>query len=87
LAGYELDAITAVVIGGASLLGGRGSVTNVLFGALIIGSIRNGLELLSVSAFWENIAIGICILVALELDVIRRSLENTLRSRAARAAR
>ena len=85
--GYELDAITAVIIGGASLLGGRGSVVNVAFGALIIGSIRNGLELLSVSAFWESVAIGVCILVALELDVARRALESKLRSHAARIAR
>ncbi len=85
--GYELDAITAVIIGGASLLGGRGSVINVLFGALIIGAIRNGLELRSVSSYWEQVAIGICILLALELDVVRRKLETRLRSLQARSLR
>jgi ribose transport system permease protein len=83
-AGLELDAITAVIIGGASLFGGRGNIVNALIGALIIGVIRNGLDLLNVSPFWEAIAIGVSILAALELDVLRRFLENTLRARAAR---
>lgn len=83
--GMELDAITAVIIGGASLFGGRGNVVNVLIGALIMGVIRNGLNLLNVSPFWEAIAIGVSILAALELDVLRRSLETKLRAQAARA--
>lgn len=84
--GYELSAITAVVIGGASLFGGRGNVINVLIGALIIGCIRNGLNLMNVSPFWEAIAIGISILAALELDVLRRYLERRLKTRATRMA-
>jgi ribose transport system permease protein len=80
----ELDAITAVIIGGASLFGGRGHVMNVILGALIIGSIRNGLNLMNVSPFWEAIAIGVSILAALELDVLRRFVETRLRARAAR---
>ena len=84
-AGIELDAITAVIIGGASLFGGRGNVVNVLLGALIIGVIRNGLNLLNVSPFWEAIAIGMSILAALEFDVLRRAVETRLRARAARA--
>lgn len=83
--GMELDAVTAVIIGGASLFGGRGHIANALVGALIIGVIRNGLNLMSVSPFWEAIAIGISILAALELDVLRRHLENKLRVLAARA--
>ena len=85
--GFELDAVTSVIIGGASLFGGRGHIINALIGALIIGVIRNGLDLMSVSPFWEAIAIGVAILFALELDVLRRALEGTLRARAARMLR
>jgi ribose transport system permease protein len=82
----ELDAITAVIIGGASFFGGRGSVANVIAGALIIGVIRNGLNLLDVTPFWQNIAIGTLVIVSLELDVLRGHLERRLRtSRAERA--
>ena len=77
--GYELDAITAVVVGGASLFGGRGSITNVLFGALIIATIRSGLQQLDVSPFWSPVAIGIGILLALELDVLRKLIEMRIR--------
>jgi ribose transport system permease protein len=75
----ELDAITAVIIGGASFLGGRGRVTNVLAGALIIGVIRNGLNLLDVTPFWQSIAIGVLVIASLELDVLRGRLEERLR--------
>lgn len=81
----ELDAITAVIIGGASFLGGRGRVANVLAGALIIGVIRNGLDLLGVSPFWQLIAVGVLVIVSLELDVVRGRLERRLRARAASA--
>jgi ribose transport system permease protein len=57
---------------------------NVILGALIIGAIRNGLNLMNVSPFWEAIAIGVSILAALELDVLRRFVETRLRARAAR---
>jgi ribose transport system permease protein len=77
----ELDAITAVVIGGASLFGGRGSVLNVVIGALILGTIRNGLDLLGVAPFWQTIAIGSAVLLALELDVVRGAIEERLRVR------
>ncbi|MES0150280.1 ABC transporter permease [Mesorhizobium sp. M0012] len=82
--GYELDAITAVVVGGASLFGGRGSITNVLFGALIIATIRSGLQQLDVSPFWSSVAIGIGILLALELDVLRKHIETRIRTLRAR---
>jgi ribose transport system permease protein len=82
----ELDAITAVIIGGASFLGGRGRVTNVIAGALIIGVIRNGLDLLDVSPFWQLIAIGVLVIVSLELDVVRGRLETRLRAAGAREA-
>jgi ribose transport system permease protein len=76
----ELDAITAVVIGGASFFGGRGSVPNVVAGALIIGVIRNGLNLLDVTPFWQSIAIGALVIASLEIDVLRGHLEQRLRT-------
>jgi ribose transport system permease protein len=81
----ELDSIAAVVIGGASFLGGRGNVGNALVGALMIGVIRNGMNLLNVDAFVQLIVIGVVIVVAVELDVVRAALEGRLRVR--RAAR
>lgn len=82
----ELDTIAAVVIGGASFLGGRGTVANALIGALMIGVIRNGMNLLNVDAFLQPIVIGVVIVIAVELDVIRGWLEQRLRvAQAARA--
>jgi ribose transport system permease protein len=75
----ELDTIAAVVIGGASFLGGRGNVGNALIGALMIGVIRNGMNLLNVDAFLQPIVIGLVILLAVELDVVRGRFEQRLR--------
>jgi ribose transport system permease protein len=75
----ELDAITAVIIGGASFFGGRGSVPNVVAGALIIGVLTNGLNLLDVTPFWQSVAIGTLVIVSLELDVLRGALERRLK--------
>ena len=66
--GYELDAIAAVVIGGASLSGGRGSIMGTVVGALIIGVLNNGLVLLDVSPFWQQVIKGFVILFAVILD-------------------
>ncbi len=66
--GYELDAIAAAVIGGTSMDGGRGNVIGTLVGALIIGTISNGLDILNVSAYWQQIIKGLIILVAVLLD-------------------
>ncbi|WP_432757208.1 ABC transporter permease [Consotaella aegiceratis] len=66
---YELDAIAAVVLGGTSLAGGVGSMLGTLFGALIIGVINNGMNLLSVPYFYQLIVKGAVILVAVYLDV------------------
>jgi ribose transport system permease protein len=70
--GAELDAIAAVIIGGASFFGGRGTVLGVLAGVLIIGLLRNGLNLLNVSVFWQQILIGVVIVLAVFIDVLRR---------------
>lgn len=67
----ELDAIAAVVIGGASLMGGRGTVFGTLVGAAVMGVLRNGLVLLDVSAFWQQFVIGLVIVVAVALDQLR----------------
>ena len=71
--GMELDAIAAVVIGGASLYGGRGSILGTLIGVLIMVMIRNGLNLLGVSPFWQGSAIGGIIIVALLVERLVRA--------------
>lgn len=65
---YELDAIAAVVLGGTSLSGGKGSIVGTLIGALIIGTLNNGLNLLGVSSFYQLVVKGIVILIAILLD-------------------
>jgi ribose transport system permease protein len=75
--GAELDAIAAVIIGGASFFGGVGTVGGTLIGALIIGFLRNGLNLLDVSAFWQMIVIGVVIVVAVWIDVLRQRVGRT----------
>ncbi|MBX2921968.1 MAG: ribose ABC transporter permease [Chitinophagaceae bacterium] len=65
---YELDAIAAVVIGGTSLLGGRGSIAGTVIGVLIIGIINNGLDLLNVSSYYQQIIKGVIIVGAVLLD-------------------
>jgi ribose transport system permease protein len=70
--GAELDAIAAVIIGGASFFGGVGTVSGTLIGALIIGFLRNGLNLLDVSAYWQMIVIGCVIVAAVFVDVLRQ---------------
>jgi len=66
--GYELDSIAAVVIGGTSLSGGRGSVLGTVLGAVIIGVLNNGLVLLNVSPFWQQVVKGAVILLAVIID-------------------
>ncbi|MFB0545353.1 MAG: ABC transporter permease [Anaerolineae bacterium] len=70
--GYELDVIAATVIGGTSLQGGEGSVVGVLLGAALMGVLRNGLVLLNVTAYWQQIVIGATIVVAILIDRLRR---------------
>jgi ribose transport system permease protein len=66
---YELDAIAATVIGGTSLLGGEGTVSGTLIGALIMAVLRNGLNLLSVSSFFQQVVIGSVIIFAVLIDM------------------
>lgn len=73
---YELDSIAAVVIGGTSLSGGRGSIMGTVQGALIIGVLNSGLVLLNVSPFWQQIIKGFVILIAVIMDRLNHPNEN-----------
>ena len=70
--GYELEAIAAVVIGGTSLQGGKGSIIGTVIGALIMGTLINGLRIMSIPQEWQQVAVGAVILVAVYLDILRR---------------
>jgi len=70
--GAELDAIAAVVLGGTSMSGGIGKIGGTVIGALIIGVLNNGLNLMGVSSFWQLVVKGIVILVAVYADVLKR---------------
>ncbi|SJN40130.1 Ribose ABC transport system, permease protein RbsC (TC 3.A.1.2.1) [Microbacterium esteraromaticum] len=69
--GYELQAIAAVIIGGTSLLGGRGSIIGTVIGALIMSVLVNGLSILSIKTEWRDIVIGIVVLIAVFFDSLR----------------
>ncbi len=71
-AGYELDAIAAVVIGGTSMAGGEGTIIGVLIGAAIMGVLKNAFVLLKISAYWQVIVLGVVIIAAVFLDSIKR---------------
>ena len=75
--GYELDSIAAVVIGGTSLSGGRGTIGGTILGCLIIGVLNNGLFLLNVSPFWQQVIKGAVILLAVALDKLNRRNTDT----------
>ncbi|MDQ1710484.1 MAG: ribose transport system permease protein [Frankiaceae bacterium] len=70
--GYELQAIAAVVIGGTSLSGGKGSIVGTLIGALIISTLNNGLQIMSIPPEWQNVILGGVILVAVYADMARK---------------
>ncbi|ODT06905.1 MAG: ribose ABC transporter permease [Mesorhizobium sp. SCN 65-20] len=70
--GYELDAIAAVVIGGTSLSGGRGTIIGTLIGALIMSVLANGLRILSVAQEWQTVVTGLIIILAVYTDILRR---------------
>lgn len=74
--GYELNAIAAVVLGGTSLMGGRGSILGTLIGAMIIGVLANGLVLMNVPFFYQLVVQGVVIVIAVALDRLRQSRES-----------
>lgn len=75
--GYELEAIAAVIIGGTSLTGGEGTVLGVVIGAALMGVLKNGFVLLSVSAYWQIFAIGFVIIAAVSIDSIKNKRANS----------
>lgn len=70
--GLELEAIAAVVIGGTSLAGGRGTITGTVIGILIMSVLTNGLRIMSIPQEWQSIAVGAVILVAVYIDIVRK---------------
>jgi ribose transport system permease protein len=70
--GYELDAISAAVIGGTSLSGGEGSILGTVIGAFLISTLTNGLRILSVPQEWQTVITGTIVIVAVYLDIVRR---------------
>jgi len=76
--GYELDAIAACVLGGVSMAGGVGRISGTIFGAVVIGMVSNGLNLINVSSFWQLIVKGIIILIAVIIDS-QKGNQNFLR--------
>lgn len=76
-AGYELQAIAAVVIGGTSLSGGKGTIVGTLIGALIIAVINNGLQIMSIPQQWQNVILGLVILVVVYIDQLRSRRATT----------
>ncbi|MGQ9473045.1 MAG: ABC transporter permease [Candidatus Caldatribacteriaceae bacterium] len=70
--GYELDVIASVIIGGTSLMGGEGGVYGTLVGALLIGVVSNGLNLLGVQPYWQMIVKGVIVILAVLLDKLKR---------------
>jgi ribose transport system permease protein/inositol transport system permease protein len=73
---YELTAITAAIIGGTSLFGGKGSILGTMVGALIMGVLQNGLNLLAVPSFWQQVAIGMVLILAVYIDQLQTSRER-----------
>ena len=74
--GYEMDAIAASVLGGVSMSGGKGRVSGTVFGALVIGIVSNGLNLIGVSSFWQLVVMGVIILVAVIIDAQKDILKK-----------
>lgn len=73
--GYELQAIAAVIIGGTSLMGGRGTILGTVIGALIMSVLINGLRIMSIQPEWQNVVLGIVIVIAVFTDSLRRRKE------------
>lgn len=70
--GYELNAIAAVAMGGTSMSGGRGGILQTIVGLIVIGIINNALSLLGVSSYWQTVAMGVIILIAVVIDQYRK---------------
>lgn len=75
--GYELEAIAAVVIGGTSLSGGKGTIVGTIIGALIMSVLTNGLRVLSIPQEWQTVVVGLVIIFAVYMDILRRTKSKT----------
>ncbi|GAL28176.1 ribose ABC transport system permease protein RbsC [Vibrio variabilis] len=73
--GYELEAIAAVIIGGTSLMGGIGTIGGTIIGAFIMSILKNGLNLMGVSQFWQMVAMGAVVIAAVYLDTLRKKMK------------
>lgn len=74
--GFEMDAIAGAVIGGVSLSGGVGTIYGVVCGALVIGVLNNGMDLLNINGYWQQIAQGALIVLAVTLDILRQKTSS-----------
>lgn len=74
--GYELDVISTVVLGGASTLGGVGTVFGTILGVILMAIVKNGLILARVPTYWQKVAMGLVILIAVSVDIINRKREQ-----------
>lgn len=74
--GMEFDVISAVILGGASLTGGKGSIAGALFGALMLGTLSNGMVMLNIHTYWQQVISGVVLVVAVVFDVIKRRREQ-----------
>ncbi|RKL66216.1 ribose ABC transporter permease [Salipaludibacillus neizhouensis] len=74
--GYELEAIAAVVIGGTSLSGGKGSIVGTMIGALIMSVLTNGLRIMSIPQEWQTVVVGLVVITAVYADILRRGKSN-----------
>lgn len=74
--GYELNVIAAVIIGGTSLAGGRGTIIGVVIGAALLGVINDGIVLLGMAGYWQQLITGCVIVAAAAIDILRRRLER-----------
>jgi ribose transport system permease protein len=75
--GLEFSAVTAVVLGGASLAGGRGSIVGTILGVLVIGVVNNGIVLLGIESFWQDVVRGTLLIVAVAVDQLRLRLSSS----------
>jgi ribose transport system permease protein len=76
-----MDAIAACVLGGVSMSGGTGKISGTVIGAMVIGVISNGLNLVGVSSFWQNVVKGIIILAAVIIDSRKNMISDRIRER------
>lgn len=74
--GMEFDVISAVILGGASLSGGKGSIVGALFGALLLGTLNNGMVMLDIHTYWQQVISGLVLVLAVVLDVLKKRREQ-----------